>query len=112
DEPYLAQRPVGPVGARLPSSHDSATPRPSSFGRTIPDGMAFVPPEPTTPIRPVGFEPLKDPSKVKSMEDGQGMLQSAGATGQKLEQIPGGEAICTCTVGIRYLQAYGPEPID
>jgi hypothetical protein len=63
-------------------------------------------------IRPASFEPLKDPAKVQSMEDGQMMLQAAGARGQKMEQLPDGEWVFACTVGIRSHEARGQEPID
>lgn len=127
DEPLLAGRPAGRMGARLPSPADAAGPRLPAFGRTSPDslsahsagpnytvagGSAFTLPEPRSEIRPVSFETLKDPAQVKTMEDGQAVLQVAGARGLKVEQLSGGEWVFACTLGAKAYQARGNEPLD
>jgi hypothetical protein len=126
DEPFPPQK-AGAAGARLPSPHDAPTPRIPVFGRTSPDalagrpraaeysvpgGLAFTAAEPASPIRPVGFETLKDPSKVKTMEDGQSLLQTAGARNQKVEQLDSGDWMFACTVGPKGFEACGKEPLD
>ncbi len=127
DEPYLAQRPANQFGARLPMPQDAATLRPPAFGRTSPDtmasrvrdheysvpgGLAFVPPEPTTPVQPAGYETRKDPAKVHSMEDAQVLFQAAGASGQKVEQLAGGEWAFECSVGVKTYEARGGSPLE
>ena len=127
DEPYMAQRPAGQVGARLPSPHDAPAPRLAAYARTSPDamtgrsrepeyavpgGLAFVPPEPTSPVRPAGYEPLKDPATVKTMEDAQALFQAAGAHGQKVEQLDGGAWVFGCSVGIKTYEARGGSPLE
>ena len=126
DEPFMAQKPAA-TGARLPAYSDAPTPRLPLFGRTntdalaapprepsygVPGGLAFTPPEPKSPVRPVGFETLKDPAKVKSMEDGQSLLQAAGAREQKMEQLSGGDWSFGCTVGAKAYEARGKEPLE
>ena len=125
EEPFVAQRPVA-TGARLTSPLD-APPRSPVIGRTSPDamavrthlseysvpgGLAFTPAEPPLPIRPVKFETLKDPAKVKSMEDGQSLLQAAGARNQVVEQLDCGEWRFACTIGLKGYEARGQEPLD
>lgn len=125
DDPHVTSR--TPAGARLPSAHDLPPARLPAIGRTSPDalpgrprapeysvpgGLAFVPPEPTSPIRPVGHEVLRDPAKVKSLEDGQALLNLAGARGQKVEQLAEGDWSFSCTVGIRSYDARAAEPLD
>jgi len=127
DEPYPAQRTANQFGARLPMPQDVSTPRPRTFGRTSPDatasrvrepeysvpgGLAFVPPEPATPVRTAGYETLKDPAKVKTMEDAQVLFQAAGASNQKVEQLAGGEWAFECTVGIKTYEARSGSPLE
>ena len=125
DEPFPARK-LPAAGARLPSPTDP-TPRIPVFGRTSPDalavrsrvaeysvpgGLAFTAAEPPAPIRPVKFETLKDPSNVKTMEDGQSLLQAAGARNQKVEQLDGGEWRFTCTVGPKGYEGHATELLD
>lgn len=124
DEPYLAPRPATQLGARLPMPENTA--RPQTFGRTSPDamatrgrppeysvpgGLAFVPPEPT-PVQPAGYETLKDPAKVKTMEDAQVLFQAAGASNQKVEQLASGEWAFECTVGLKTYETRGGSPLE
>jgi hypothetical protein len=125
DEPYLAQRPADQFGARLPIPQDRPAPRPPAFGRTSPDsmagrvrepeysvpgGLAFV--APTPGVRPAAYETLKDPAMVKTMEDAQVLLQAAGANGQKVEQLAGGEWVFGCSVGIKTYEARGSSALE
>lgn len=125
DEPYLPQRPM--AGARLPSPHVAPTHKSPAFGRTSPDafpvrpreleysvpgGLVFVPPEPTSPVRPAGHEVLLDPTKVKTMDDSQALLRAAGARGQKTEQLADGDWCFACTVGIRSYESRGNAPLE
>jgi hypothetical protein len=127
DEPYVGQRPGVAAGARLPSQSDTPTSRAPMFGRTSPDamatrprepnysvpgGLAFSLPEPTSPIRQVGFETLKDPAKVKTMEEGQALLQVAGARSQKAEQLTEGDWLFGCMVGAKSYEARSKEPLE
>jgi hypothetical protein len=118
DEPFLANKP-GPAGARLPMPGDTVTPRVPAYGRTSTDAMpekywsnssGLMPSE--SSVRPVSYEVLKDPSRVKTMEDGQNFLQAAGARGMKVEQLTGGEWVFACTVGAKSFEARGKEPIE
>lgn len=124
DEPYVDQRPASPLGARLPMPQDTL--KPQTFGRTsadamagrfrepehsVPGGLAFVPPEPSQ-VRPADYEILKDPTKVKTMEDAQVLFQAAGASGQKVEQLAGGEWVFECTVGIKTYEARGDSLLE
>ena len=124
DEPFVSPKATA-AGARLPSPHD--VPRSPVFGRTSPDalavrprspeytvpgGLAFTAAEPATPIRPVSHQVLRDPAKVKTVEEGQAILQVAGARNQKMEQLDGGEWMFGCTVGPKGYEACGQEPLD
>lgn len=124
DEPFPSRN-LPAVGARLPSPHNGVAPRVPVFGRTSPDalavrpreyavpgGLAFTAAEPPSPIRPVKFETLKDPAKVMTMEDGQSLLQAAGARNQKVEQLDSGEWMFACTVGPKAYEACGKEPLE
>ena len=81
DEPFLgpeAGRERGPATVaqrrpRAPACRSSVGPTrtasPSARGSRAtasPAGSAFTPPESSSPVRPVGYETLKDPAKVKS----------------------------------------------
>ncbi len=118
DEPFVASKNAGPAGARLPSPGDNPMPKVPAYGRTSPDGMTakyttsgagLMPSE--SPVRPVSYEVLKDPSRVKTMEEGQNLLQAAGARGMKVEQLTGGEWVFGCTVGAKAFEARGKEPL-
>lgn len=124
DEPFQAQK-AGAAGARLPAPHETAAPRSPVFGRTSPDalavrpreysvpgGLAFTAPEPPSPICRVSFETLKDPSKVKTVEDGQALLRAAGARNQKVEQLDSGEWMFACTVGPKGFEAHATELLE
>jgi hypothetical protein len=118
NEPFLAGK-SGPAGARLPSPGDAAPPPMPAPGRTSPDGTpakytaagpGLTPSE--SPVRPVSYEVIKDPSRVKTMEDGQAVLQAFGARGMKVEQLTGGEWVFGCTVGAKGFEARGKEPME
>jgi hypothetical protein len=126
DEPYVAQRPTGPAGARLPMPQDAPNSRRPAFGQTGPDamtgrlhgseysvpgGLAVVLPEPA-PVRSAGYETLKGPAKVKTLEDAQILFQAAGDSGQKVEQLTGGEWVFECRVGIKTYVARGCSPLE
>jgi hypothetical protein len=126
DEPYVAQCPTGPAGARLPMPRDVPNPRPPALRQTSPDavtgrfresensvpgGLTFVLPEPA-PVQPAGHETLNGPAKVKAIEDAQAPFQVVGASGQKVEQLAGGEWVFECTVGIKTYEACGSSPLE
>jgi hypothetical protein len=46
------------------------------------------------------------------MEDGQSLLQAAGAREQKMEQLSGGDWSFGCTVGSRGFEAHGRDPLE
>jgi len=127
EEPFLASKPMGPAGARLPSPHDA--PRQSmspALSRVTSDNFVGRPkeatysvapnpidsPAPATQIRLVSYEALRDPSKVRTMEEGQTLLQAAGARGLKTEQLIGGEWSFGCTVGSKDFEAHGRDPLE
>jgi hypothetical protein len=68
-----------------------------------------VPPQ---PVRQASHESPKDPAKVKTLEDAQTLFQAAGASGQKVEQLAGGEWVFECTVGIKTYGAHGNSPLE
>jgi hypothetical protein len=126
DEPYIAERPTGPAGARLLMPQDVPNRCRPELGQTnpeamtgriresqnsVPGGLGFVLPEPA-PVRPAGCETLNDPAKIKTMEDAQVLFRAAGASGQKVEQLAGGEWVFDCTVGIKTYQACGSSPLE
>src|SRR5262249_60736842 len=97
DESNLTQRPANHSGARLPLPQDASNPRRLASGRASPDAMGdqsrepehlvpgrlvFAPPR---PVRSATYDVLKDPTKVKTMEDAQVIFQAAGASGLKVE---------------------------
>ena len=130
DEPFMAGRPMGSAGARLPMMNDwpgSRLPMVPSFGRTSADavegrpkdavytltnGSTYQPTESATPIKLVSHEAIKDPARVQSMEEGQALLQAAGARGLKTEQLGGGDWAFGCTVGSKVFEAHGRDPLD
>jgi hypothetical protein len=122
DEPFVAGKQMGSVGARLPSSHEgpgSRLPMVPTYGRTSADSVTmrpkdstYQPSDTTAPVRLVSHEALKDPARVSSIEEGQALLQTAGASGLKSEQLSGGEWAFGCTVGAKSFQAHGRDPLD
>jgi hypothetical protein len=126
EEPFLATRPMGPAGARLPKPYESPRmPMGQALGRTsldspvgrVKEATYSVAPNPTaTPaaaqIRLVSFEAMRDPSKVRTMEEGQSLLEAAGARGMKTEQLTGGDWSFACTIGSKGFEAHGPDPLD
>jgi hypothetical protein len=126
EEPFLATKPMGPAGARLPSPHDGPrTPMGATLGRTSSDSPVGRVKEPTytvaanasdspppPQIRLVSFEAMKDSSKVRTMEEGQALLEAAGARGIKTEQITGGDWTVACTIGSKGFEAHGRDPLE
>jgi hypothetical protein len=130
DEPFVASKPMGPAGARLPTTSDGSGPRLSmspALGRTSTDGLvsrpkeatytvasgpADLPPAAGTQIRLVSYEALKDPAKVRTMEEGQAILEAAGARGMKTEQLSGGDWSFGCTLGSKGFEAHGRDPLE
>jgi hypothetical protein len=123
DEPFVANKPMGAAGARLPtistgvgSQLPSASP---TYGRTSADGAAgrsndaaYAPVDTSSPVRLVSYEALKNPARVSTMEEGQALLQSSGASGLRTEQLNGGDWAFGCTVGAKNYQAHGRDPLD
>ncbi len=94
------------------TSPDAMAVRPREPSYSVPGGLAFVPQESASPIRPVSYETLKDPTKVKTMEDGQALLQAAGARSQKSEQVTDGDWLFGCTVGAKTYEARAKEQLE
>ena len=110
DEPFLAQK-AGRVGARLPSPHDAAAPRLPVFGRTSPDalavrpraaeyygvpgGLAFTPPEPASPIRPVSHETAAGPGEGE--DDGGRPVAPPGGRGPRVRRSSNSTAATGCS---------------
>ena len=64
------------------------------------------------PVQLVRHEVLRDPTRVRSMEEGQAVLQALGATAQQLTQRADGQWVCSCVLGHRACEGRGADPMD
>jgi hypothetical protein len=118
DDSGLMRRASGPAGARLPMTETGA--RLPAFGmsgaRPMPaytSGATLVQMEqPQTPVKKISYEVLRDPSQVRTMEEGQAMLQSAGAKSQRSEQVSEDEWSFACSVGSKSYECRGKDAME
>ena len=119
--PFNAALPVPTAGAG-----DGVAPRDNSKLNAFVSGSAIVPDLPgakpsvtSGKVTQAGFVKAKGPAAIKSVEEGQTVLQQLGAKFQRLEQIETGEWQFSCVVGdntdgqaVRTYEARGPERLD
>jgi hypothetical protein len=123
DDSTFARKPMTGAGARLPSTSDTGARLPSQSpsysvgGRPrdpvtgITSAASFVPAEPSQ-IRHASYEVSREPARMETMDDGNKILQAAGARGQRMEQLSPNEWLCACTVGQKVYEARGQDQMD
>ena len=63
-------------------------------------------------VRQVRHAVLRDPTLVRTMEEGQALLQTLGATNQRTEQHGDGVWVWSCTMGQKACEGRGADPMD
>ena len=63
-------------------------------------------------VQQIRHEVLRDSTQIRSMEEGQALLQALGATTQQITLRPDGLWVCSCTVGHRACEGRGAEPME
>jgi hypothetical protein len=106
--------------ARLPNSTEPPARMPVQFATASTDEPAYRLPGPTTctfpevppPVRCVSHAALRDPARVRTMEEAQALLEVLGATAHRADRRENGDWSCSCTVGPRMFAAQAAEPLE
>ena len=73
---------------------------------------ASIAPAASEAIQPVRHEMPREPLPVRTVEEAQSVLQSMGASGQRMEQTISGDWIVACNVGQKQYEARSRDQFD
>jgi hypothetical protein len=107
---YDAGARIGVAPPEVPAAVENSTGFMTLPTRTTPSLFSAV--KRHGDVRPVRHEVLRDPSLVRTMEEGHALLHTLGATGQRTEQHADGLWVWSCMVGQKACEGRGADLMD